>query len=108
MWRTCLASELDNTAHNGYLDANMGTSIPRFEYPYLNKTFVETLGLLVNISVLSQSAARVQIRTKTYWIGYNGKGPDPKLDGDHVNVKIFTIYVSNFRLYSAFALPFGA
>ena len=29
VWRTCLASELDNVANNGYLDANMGTSIPR-------------------------------------------------------------------------------
>ena len=34
VWRTCLASELDSAdsaySHNGYLDANMGTSIPRW------------------------------------------------------------------------------
>jgi hypothetical protein len=93
VWRTCLASELDNTAHNGYLDANMGTSIPREQYPYMNHTWLDSLGsALVDISVLIESAVRVQIRTRTFWIGYNGRGPDKKLDTNHTNEKTFTIY----------------
>ena len=27
-----------------------------------------------------------------HWTGYNGRGPDAKLDGNHTNEKIFTIY----------------
>jgi hypothetical protein len=29
---------------------------------------------------------------KAYWIGYEGRGPDPKVDGNHTNQKTFTIY----------------
>ena len=47
-----MASELDNVANNGYLDANMGTSIPRMHYQYMEPRYLATLGNLVNISVL--------------------------------------------------------
>jgi hypothetical protein len=71
VWRTCLASELDNVAHNGYLDSNMGTSIPfGIVYPYMSQSYLDSLGVpLVDIDVLIQSPVRVQIRTRTFWTG---------------------------------------
>ena len=66
-----MASELDNVAHNGYLDANMGTSIPfGIVYPYMSQSYLDSLGVpLVDIDVLIQSPVRVQIRTRTFWTG---------------------------------------
>ena len=80
----------------------------------MQEAYVTALGVpLVEIDVLIQTPVRVQIRTRTFWIGeprkggshhfatqvsenvatgYNGKGPDPKLDGNHTNQKTFTIY----------------
>ena len=83
----------------------------------MQDAYLTALGVpLVDIDVLIQSPVRVQIRTRTFWIGeplvlkraplitlqlksqrsfatgYNGKGPDPKLDGNHTNQKTFTIY----------------
>ena len=53
-----------------YLDANMGTSIPREMYPYMNQLYLDSLGVpLVDIDVLIQSPVRVQIRTRTFWSG---------------------------------------
>ena len=102
VWRTCLASELDSASvpysHNGYQDANMGTSIPRMQYQYMNKSYADAIGLLVNTSVLEQNAVRVRIRTRTYWYGYGGNGVDPHLDAEHSNTKTFTIY-SDGRVY---------
>jgi hypothetical protein len=95
VWRTCLAPELDSGqafSHNGYMDANLGTTINREMEQYQNKTYLSSLGLQVNSSIVEQSAVRVVIRTKAFWTGYGGKGPDPKLDGNHSNVKEFTIY----------------
>ena len=95
VWRTCLAPELDSGqafSHNGYMDANLGTTINRLMEQDQNKTYLTSLGLQVNTSIVEQSDVRVVIRTKAFWIGYGGKDPDPKLDGNHSNVKEFTIY----------------
>eukprot|EP01052_Picozoa_sp_SAG31_P026023 SAG31_NODE_2326_length_5940_cov_2.687896_2_plen_365_part_00 len=59
----------------------------------MNKGYLDSLGSpLVDIKVLIQSPVRVQVRTRTFWTGYNGNGPDRKLDGNHTNEKTFTIY----------------
>ena len=98
VWRPCLASGLDAGVHDNYLDANMGTSIPRMHYNYMDPGFLRTLGPLVNISVLEASDVRVRIKTRTWWYGYDGYGVDPKLDINHASEKTFTVYCDG-RIY---------
>ena len=52
----------------------------------------------MNTSVLEHNPARVRIHTSTYWYGYGGKGVDSRLDVNHVNTKLITVY-SDGRIY---------
>ena len=91
-WRPCLVTGLDAGVHDNYLDANMGTSIPRMHYNYMDPVYLQSLGPLVNISVLEANGVRVRVKTRTWWYGYEGLGVDPKLDMNHASEKTFTIY----------------
>jgi len=92
VWRPCLSTGLDAGVHDNYLDANMGTSIPRMHYNHMDPDYLRSLGPLVNISVLEANGVRVRVKTRTWWYGYEGFGVDPKLDINHASEKTFTIY----------------
>ena len=59
----CIADERSNMMTSSIL----GTSIPRMQYQYMNQTYANELGLLVNTTVLEQNAVRVRVQTSTFW-----------------------------------------
>ena len=86
------------TRHLSLCPINVPTRVCRMQYQYLNQTYANSLGLLVNVTVLEQNAVRARIRTRTYWYGYGGSGVDSHLDAGHTNTKTFTVYADG-RIY---------